>query len=294
MVFKNRYGELRSGWAVAAAMALIILGLLIAQGFAPDGKEDDFTLKAMATLIYGLLVIGGGLLLFKLIYKRNPAQMGIIREGWFPGLLYGFGMGIVSTGITFIVLFLSGQAIVAGINISRLLSFGIIIELISVSVFAFSEELIARGFIMTAFKTTRNKLVIISASSVIFALAHLLNPGIAVLPVINTFLAGLLFAYMFVRSGKLWLSAGFHISWNFMLSDILGMSVSGNEQTGVLTTQMGTNQLLSGGAYGPEGGLIVTGVLMLALLYVHFVIKTPAAKVWTMTSDLPLTRGSTE
>jgi membrane protease YdiL (CAAX protease family) len=287
-IFKNRFGEFRSGWSTAAAIILIVSGMMIMSAIVPEGQENDIFIKIIITLVYSLLVIGGGLLLFKLIYKRPLRQMGLIKKGWLPDFLHGLAIGVISIGIVYAVFLLSGQAVITGVDLNRLFSFVIVIEFASVCLFAFSEELIARGYIMTALKTTRNKWVILFTSSIIFSLAHLLNDGVTVLSTLNTFLAGLLFAYMFIKSGKLWLSAGFHISWNFVQGDILGMNVSGNETVSVVITEMRSNGLLAGGSYGPEDGITVTIVLLLGLLYTHFFIKTPSYPVWTIGSNLPL------
>lgn len=292
-VLKNRYGEFRSGWSVTIVLILIIVAQMIGRGLVPeDADETSISVKIITTLVYSLIAIGGGILLFKLLYRREPQQMGLYPAKLFSELLHGFVIGAVSMILLFAALLACGQAEIISVDISRLFSIALIVELISVSLFAFSEELLARGFIMTALKTTRNKWVIILVPAVIFSLVHLLNDGITAWSLINTFLAGLLFTYMFIKTGKLWLSSGFHIAWNFFQGDILGMITSGSEATGVLTTELGTNELLAGGSYGPEGSLLVTGVLVLAFLYVHYVVKKPEHPAWTVDSDLPFTRGN--
>lgn len=291
-VFKNRYGELRSGWSVAALLLLTILGLGVGSSMVPeDGGNTTIAIKVAVTLVYGLITIGGAIILFKMIYKRRLCQMGFISKGWLTGLLYGFVLGSVSIGLIFAILIFTGQAKIAGVDKDKLLSFTMIIELFSVGMTAFSEEVLMRGYLMTALKPTRNKCIIFLAPSILFSLFHLMNPGITLLSLLNTFLAGMLFAYMFIKSGKLWLSSGFHIAWNFLQGDIFGMSVSGNSQAAIFETKLGTNELLTGGNYGPEGGLLVTCVLLLGFLYLRLIIKRPNYPIWTMGSDLPFTRG---
>ncbi len=291
-IFKNRYGELRSGWSVSVLLLLTILGLGVASSMIPeDGGEADIALKVAVTLVYSLITIGGGVFLFKIIYKRRLCQMGLASKGWLTGLLYGFLFGAVSMGLIYAVLLLTGEAKVLGVDKAKLLTFSMIIEFLSVGMMAFSEEVLMRGYLMTVLKTTRNKWVIFLAPSILFSLFHLMNPGISLLSLFNTFLAGMLFAYMFIKSGKVWLPSGFHIAWNFFQGDILGMNVSGNSQTAVIDTKLGTNELLTGGNYGPEGGILVTCVLLLGLLYLRFVYKRPNQSTWTMESDLPFTRG---
>ena len=296
-LFKNRYGELRSGWAIAAAIALLIIGQLIGRAMVPDGREDEIPIKIIVTLVYGLIVVVGGMLLFKIVYKRGLKQMGLIKEGLFPVLFHGLAIGAVSASLVFTGLILSGQAQVSSARLENLLSIRIVIEFLSVCVFMFSEELFCRGYIMTALKTTRNKWVILLSSSVIFGVAHLMNPGMTILSLFNTSFAGLLFAYMFVKSGKLWFSTGYHIAHNFMANDILGIATSGGvkqsqETTIFITNIAGSNELLTGGIHGPTGSFFMTCVLLIGFLYVHFLVKTPNANVWTIDSDLPLTRGN--
>jgi membrane protease YdiL (CAAX protease family) len=254
----------------------------------PDGKEDDIIIKIFVTIVYSLIVIGGGMMLFKLVYRRNLQQMGLIRKGWFFNFFHGLGFGAASIGLVFVGLLLSGQMTIISVDVDKLLSVALLIHFFFFFLFAFSEELIARGYIMTALKTTRNKWVVFFFFFFLFSLAHLVNLGISILSLIITFLAGLLFAYMFIKSGKLWLPTGFHIAWNFFSGRIFGMRVSGNEQIGVFSIEQGANDFLYGGSYGSEGGFLVTVVLCLGLLYTYYMIKTPAYPVWTIDGDLPL------
>ena len=287
-IFKNKYNELRSGWTIIAILILIIVAQGIGSSLVPEnGTEDNIVTIVSVTLVYGLLAIGGGMLLFKLLYKSSWKQVGLIPEGLVADLMYGLGIGTVSMIIIFGALLIAGQA-KTSINMEKLLNPILIANLLSVGITAFSEELLIRGFMMTALKTTRRKWVILCGSSILFSLAHLLNPWATALSLANTFIAGLLFAYMFIKSGKLWLPTGYHIAWNFFQGDVFGMNVSGQAQLSAFKTTMGANELLTGGNVGPEGGLLVTIVLLIGALYVRCVIKHPVQKCWTMDSDMPL------
>ncbi|MDR0847445.1 MAG: CPBP family intramembrane metalloprotease [Propionibacteriaceae bacterium] len=287
-LFKNKYGEIRSGWSIAAVIIIMVFGQVAGGALASGIDESNLVAKTAITLLYGVITIGGSLVLFKWIYKRTPVQMGLIPKGWFTGLLYGLGIGAVSIAVVFLTLLLTGQATVVSVDASRLLSIAVVAELFSVGIFMSSEEIAFRGYVMTALKTTRNKWVVVLLSSLIFASLHLTTPGIDALTFANVFLVGVLLAYMFVKSGKLWLSIGFHIAWNFLEGDIFGMNVSGNEQAAMFTTKMGTNELLTGGVAGPEGGIITTIIMVLALVYVHFCIREPVHAAWSIEGDLPL------
>ena len=79
--------------------------------------------------------------------------------------------------LVFIALLLTGQLRVIEIDFSKLVSPAIIVEICSLSIFVFSEELLTRGFMMTAMKTTRNKYIIFIVPAFLFSLLHFLNPG---------------------------------------------------------------------------------------------------------------------
>ena len=55
------------------------------------------------------------------------------------------------------------------------------------------------------------------------------------------------------------------------------------------TEFVGTNWI-TGGAFGAEGGVVTTAVLLLGFVFVRYAIKIPAAPRWTYDSDLPLVR----
>jgi membrane protease YdiL (CAAX protease family) len=144
---------------------------------------------------------------------------------------------------------------------------------------------------MTAIKTTRTKWVILFVPALLFALLHFMNPDMTPLSLANTFIAGSLFGYMFMKSGVLWLSTGFHIAWNFLTGDIFGMKTSGTEQPSVFITEMGNNPLLTGLPNGPDASIFTTCILLLAILLVFLFIKKPNHTAWTYDNNLPLTRG---
>jgi hypothetical protein len=102
--------------------------------------------------------------------------------------------------------------------------------------------------------------------NVFFGVFHGLNPNLTWLALLNIFLAGVVLAAGYLVTRSLWLPMAFHFSWNFVQGPILDFPLSGLDTTGVLITRSGGNAWLTGGAFGPEGGLFSTAVLCLALL----------------------------
>jgi membrane protease YdiL (CAAX protease family) len=99
---------------------------------------------------------------------------------------------------------------------------------------------------------------------------HSSNSGIGMLPYINLILAGILFAYMYLKSGNLWMCIGYHITWNYFQGYVYGFKVSGMKTYGILSTSYHSGNILNGGAFGPEGGLFVTAVMLAGLLFVWY------------------------
>jgi membrane protease YdiL (CAAX protease family) len=64
-------------------------------------------------------------------------------------------------------------------------------------------------------------------SSLLFGLAHGLNPHVTALGVINLTLFGGFLALYALREGGLWGACAWHMAWNWTESDLFGLSGSG-------------------------------------------------------------------
>jgi membrane protease YdiL (CAAX protease family) len=115
-------------------------------------------------------------------------------------------------------------------------------------------------------------------SSAFFAAAHLGNPSVTVFSLINVALAGVLFAFAYMKTRSLWLPFGIHYAWNFSQSTLYGLPTSGlltPEKTLILASQEGPDWIL-GGSFGPEGGILATAALVIGIWYV---LKAPYLSV---------------
>jgi membrane protease YdiL (CAAX protease family) len=243
-------------------------------------------------IILYLAMIAAILILFKAVYKRPFKDMGLSRRNFIKELAFGSLFGIVLMTLVFLILFITGQLKVEAVNIRALLSFGVIAGLVQFIFVGFFEEILGRGYIMTAFKTTRNKYVIILSSAVIFAVMHILNPNVTALSIINLFLSGILFAIMFIKMGRLWAPIGMHITWNFFQGNIFGINVSGLNTPSVIDSRFTGIGFLTGGEFGAEGGLVATVVIALGMAYMLFKFNEPDEKDWSLDSGLPFAKAS--
>ena len=143
-----------------------------------------------------------------------------------------------------------------------------------------SEEVLCRGFFMGSLLRRCPIPVAVTVNSAAFALLHLGNNGVTPLALGNIFLFGVLASLYVLRRGNLWGACAIHSMWNFAQGNLFGAAVSGNRSGPSLlraeAVTGGSASLWNGGAFGPEGGLAVTLVLLAGIAVLLFLI--PNAK----------------
>lgn len=99
-------------------------------------------------------------------------------------------------------------------------------------------------------------------SAIAFGSMHILADNATLVSTLTTIVeAGLLFAVLYLLTRSLWWVIGLHAAWNSVLSNVLGVNVSGNVNEGLLITHPSGPEILSGGAYGLEASIISVLVL---------------------------------
>lgn len=135
------------------------------------------------------------------------------------------------------------------------------------------EELLMRGYMMKNLAEWFNppsvspKIALIFSaviSSAVFGLLHAANPNSSIVSTVYLSLAGIFLSLGVLMDGSLAVPIGLHISWNFFQGAVFGFPVSGNPvHASVVRISQSGPILLTGGAFGPEAGLI--GLTALAL-----------------------------
>lgn len=122
------------------------------------------------------------------------------------------------------------------------------------------EEWIFRGYLYSALKERWRWWVAALVTSAGFALMHARNPNVSAVALINIFLAGLLLALLVERSGSLWGATLAHGVWNFAVASLASLPVSGVRVFHLLETSLSGPEAVTGGGFGPEGSLLLTGL----------------------------------
>jgi hypothetical protein len=134
---------------------------------------------------------------------------------------------------------------------------------------ALIEELFVRGYLLPTLSEAWGSRLALVVTSMLFGALHALNPGASPLAFLGTTAAGVMLGLAYQWSGRLWLPWALHFAWNFAEGSLWGMPVSGLEAPSVIRTQLHGPVLWTGGAFGPEAGLlgliaVILGIVLLA------------------------------
>ncbi len=117
-------------------------------------------------------------------------------------------------------------------------------------------------------------------TSTVFGLYHTINSGENSVGVFAAAAVGFVFCLSVRLTGSAWWAIGFHAAWDWAETFFYGTADSGLQGQGhLLSARPAGNPLWSGGADGPEGSLLVLGVLVLLAAFLFAVYgrsKAPA------------------
>jgi len=237
----------------------IIFGLLIcfavfilAQQLV--GKILDVTTidKNYRNLIKGIIASSFVAFTYVFFYKKyEKREIGeFSSKGLLKNTILGVLIGTTVQGLTIIVIYFWGNFQIISVNpfSSIITPFAIAF---SVAIF---EEILLRGIIFRIVEEKLGSYISLAISAIIFGAVHLLNPDSSVISSICIGIVGFVFGASYIYSRSLWLPIAIHFSWNFVQSGIFGAITSGNEKTSSLfNTNISGAELITGGAFGPEG-----------------------------------------
>lgn len=201
----------------------------------------------------------------RFIEKRSVASMGFRKRRAVLEYIVGILIGILLFGAVALIGVISGAFEFKGISSFSLPM--IIFYFLGYVIQGASEEILIHGYYMTSVARKNDTFYALFISSIVFALLHLGNSGINVIAFLNLFLFGFLMGMYILKRGNIWGICAVHFVWNFIQGNVLGLSVSGMAKSSsifIFEVKEGYN-LVTGGDFGPEGGLIVTLVLLVAI-----------------------------
>ena len=203
--------------------------------------------------------------------ERRPFwTLGLERAGaiskYLRGVLTGFVMFAASIGTLAIFGTVSmgrGDPRQEGLNALG----GVLLVYLGWAIQGPTEEVLCRGWLLQTQGARYRPWVGIAISALVFALLHSLNTGFNILTAVNLILFGLFAALYVLYEESLWGIFGWHAAWNWAEGNVFGTQVSGSHPIGGVLLDLRTTGpgWMTGGAFGPEGGLIVTFILFVGI-----------------------------
>ncbi|MDY6340465.1 MAG: ABC transporter permease [Saccharofermentans sp.] len=200
-----------------------------------------------------------------------------IAKNYCLGFLLGFLMMTATVGI----MRLTGQLTFGGFNLSVSGLGAFIFNLFMWFPQGASEELMFRGYMIPAFNKRYKTAVGVVVSSILFSAFHSLNPGFTPLASINLALIAVLFALIYLLTGDIWMTSAMHTAWNLTQGNIYGLQVSGNLASNTVVKivyDSNANPVITGGTFGPEGGLATTAVTCVCMVIVIALLISKSRK----------------
>ena len=220
---------------------------------------------ALSVLTSGFFIIAA-LFYCKYFEKRNASTLGFRKKGaafeYTSGIIIGFAM--ISLTVILCILFNAVE-----IKPSENLSPGLLFLFFVAFIFqGMGEEALFRGYLMMTIAKRNNIWTAIILNSVLFSLLHVINPNFSIIAFINIFLFGVFASIYMLKRGSIWAVGAIHAIWNFAQGNIFGFNVSGisNMSTLFESSYNQSAQIVSGGSFGPEGGLMATLILSISIV----------------------------
>ncbi len=270
--------RLRAGWRIVvhtvvynlllicAAVPLYLATLLL--GISPENLW-------LSVAIQLFTVTPTVLLARRFLDRRSIASLGLKfdRQAVFD-LLAGIGITFLLMGLIFAIEFFMGWLTFEGFawqTSSPLQVWSSMLGMILVFILVgWNEELLFRGYrLQNMLAGGLAPIWAILISSAWFGVVHLANPNATWVSAVGILFAGIFMAYPVIRTGQLWLSIGLHIGWNLFEGPVFGFPVSGLSPFTLTRISVQGPELLTGGAFGPEAGLVILPALLIGMGMLH-------------------------
>ncbi|MFJ3440853.1 lysostaphin resistance A-like protein [Streptomyces sp. NPDC086081] len=241
---------MRFVWQFLAVVAVYALG----GGAVNAVKDNDWLSLVLGVAVAALIVLVYGWVVRRTEHRPAPD---VVREGAAArtgrGVLIGGGMFTA----VIVILLASGHYDVDGLGSVT----GALGLLGLMAAAAATEEVVYRGVLFRIIEEHIGTYLALVLTGLVFGCSHLLNEDATLWGCLAIAIeAGFMLAAVYAATRSLWLTIGVHFGWNFAAAGVFSTEVSGNGASqGLLEASMSGPELLTGGAFGPEGSVYSVG-----------------------------------
>ena len=269
--------RLRAGWRLLIQTILFFLfGIIIVAVAVSLGLDTG-------SLIFGnvlnfVAVTGSVYIARRWLDKMSFESLGLkLSQQALVDVLVGIGITILQMGLIFVAMLGLGWLRFEGFAwefdpINTVIT-GVLTFLIGFIFVGWNEELLSRGYHLQTIASGMNLFWGVIISSAVFGALHIANPNATWVSTAGIFFAGIFLAYGYIRTKQLWLPIGLHIGWNFCEGVVFGFPVSGLDIYALTRIEVTGPEIWTGGAFGPEAGLIVLPSLLLGAVLIYWFTK---------------------
>ncbi|MDH2875594.1 type II CAAX endopeptidase family protein [Bacillus cytotoxicus] len=257
-------------FAVILSILFIILGevFILFMLFLP--KAETTFMKGIYANIQMILTFGGAtfivFLWVRFIEKRPFSSIGFWKNQFFKKYIKGAFIGFLLISLPVVFLVITGfvQLQMQHMTITAIL--GILSSFVAFLIQGATEEIIVRGWLFPVISVRSRIWIGVMVTSLLFGFLHLLNPGVTILSITNIILVGVFAALYVLKDNSLSGMCAWHSIWNWAQYNVYGFAVSGTTIFSTPFFRSTTNgpDALHGGAFGIEGSVITTIMLVVA------------------------------
>jgi membrane protease YdiL (CAAX protease family) len=254
-------------YAVFAVAYTLLELLTVRLSWTANARIRDLFLQWM--LLVGIVIATW--LMLRVVEKRPWSEVGLDRRAAAPTMLL---KGAAFGGLTIAVASLALVAVrelqiipstpgswwsAAGQSLLVLLPAG------------FFEELFIRGYVFAIIRRAWGWKLALIATSVIFGLLHMANPGADAESILAVTVAGFFLGAILLATRSLYAAGAAHVAWNWIMAGALHTPVSGipaGARPDYQIVDAGPDWL-TGGPWGPEGGVAAVAAMFVVLFYLY-------------------------
>lgn len=261
---------LRAPWRIIAFVAVSVVLYLLAAALAGTAESvaGMFGLRLVVyTAVSTLALVASTYVCLHWIDGRTWDFVRLGRASAQPSrLAAGTLMGALAIGVPSVVLLLTHELRVEAAPSGSWADTALRAALLLIPA-ALTEELLLRGYIFAVLRETVGWRWALIGTSIVFGLLHVQNPGADAEAIILVIIAGFFLGAIVLVTESLYAAWAAHFAWNWVMAAGLHTAVSG---LGVATPNYRVVDAgpdwLTGGAWGPEGG-VAAGLGMFAFLF---------------------------
>jgi len=252
-------------WLLLFAAVGILVTLLLTRLVPWGGPQWQFH----RDVVHGLI----GFLVATIVVGKVLAKESWDRLGWHAPvvsrLVNGAAMGLLMAALAIGLAFVLDRTSVAlTYDWSRWPRVALWLAIMFLGA-SLAEELMFRGFPLRRLSDAIGPLPAMLVLAIGFALAHVGNPAISFVAVVNIALAGIWLSLAFFSAGGMALAWGLHFGWNAGLALAFDAPVSGYMfRVPAVEYTPGAHPWVDGGTFGPEGGIVGTIIIIAGIFAV--------------------------